>query len=196
MLMDIKGFNGVLVGLIVDGKVEYRMYTVNSPDDVVFTTNYVLIEDRDVVLKKFKKEEVYSVYYKNYDVYNYCGYIYENSKLSYSLYQMADSKLIDKEFVSSKIACLDSIDTVVEKYVTTTDCVDTEAIRAIEHPLSCATNIINDVESKNSLKIKQLTDSDVSTIKRMRLDGFKYREISDKIGWSNSVICRVLNGKY
>lgn len=53
-------------------------------------------------------------------------------------------------------------------------------------------------KSKSTLKPKekQITDNDISNIKKLRSEGFSYREISNQTSWSKATICRVLNGLY
>ncbi|RDY25701.1 helix-turn-helix domain-containing protein [Romboutsia weinsteinii] len=54
------------------------------------------------------------------------------------------------------------------------------------------------INSKNTLKPKekQITDKDISSIKKLRNDGLSYREISNKTNWSKATVSRVLNGLY
>ena len=45
-------------------------------------------------------------------------------------------------------------------------------------------------------KEKQITDSDIDSIKELRNQGLSYRQISQKTSWSKATICIVLNGLY
>ena len=45
-------------------------------------------------------------------------------------------------------------------------------------------------------KEKQITDSDIEFIKKLRNQGLSYRQISQKTSWSKATICRVLKGLY
>lgn len=45
-------------------------------------------------------------------------------------------------------------------------------------------------------KEKQITDSDIDFIKKLRSQGLSYRQISQKTSWSKATICRVLKGLY
>ncbi|MEF9990731.1 MAG: helix-turn-helix domain-containing protein [Romboutsia sp.] len=45
-------------------------------------------------------------------------------------------------------------------------------------------------------KEKQITDSDICSIKDLRQEGLSYREISNETNWSKATVSRVLNGLY
>lgn len=52
------------------------------------------------------------------------------------------------------------------------------------------------VKSNLRPKEKQIKDSDIETIKRLRSEGLSYRQISNETSWSKATVCRVLNGLY